>query len=97
MVSDFLSLKPNFRMSYFVFSIFVKNEKWNLETHISIFSDTLKRKRIRAIRAPKPPFKISKFENQKSTISQFFQNQFEKNCENFLNFQIFQIWPNCLI
>ena len=31
-------------MSYFVFSIFVKNEKCNLETHISIFSVTLKRK-----------------------------------------------------
>ena len=31
-------------MSYFVFSISVKNEKWNLETHISIFSVTLKRK-----------------------------------------------------
>ena len=26
-VSAFLSLKPNFRVSYFVFSIFVKNEK----------------------------------------------------------------------
>ena len=31
-------------MSYFVFSIFVKNEKSNLETHISIFRATLKRK-----------------------------------------------------
>ena len=30
-------------MSYFLFSFFVKNEKWNLETHISIFSVTLKR------------------------------------------------------
>ena len=31
-------------MSYFAFSIFVKKEKSNLETHISIFSVTLKRK-----------------------------------------------------
>ena len=31
-------------MSYFVFSISVENEKWNLETRISIFSITLKRK-----------------------------------------------------
>ena len=31
-------------MSYFAFSISIKNEKGNLETHISIFSVTLKRK-----------------------------------------------------
>ena len=31
-------------MSYLVFSISVKNGKWNLETHILIFSVTLKRK-----------------------------------------------------
>ena len=31
-------------MPHSVFSIFVKNEKWKLETHISIFSATLKRK-----------------------------------------------------
>ena len=30
-------------------------------------------------------------------FTQFFQNQFEKNCENFFNFQIFEIWPNYLI
>ena len=43
-VSAFVSLKSNFRVSYFVFSIFGKNETWNLETHISVFSVTLKRK-----------------------------------------------------
>ena len=43
-VSALVSLKPNFRVPYFIFSIFVKKEKWNLENHISIFSVTLKRK-----------------------------------------------------
>ena len=40
--SVFVSLKSYFRVPHFVFSISVKNEKWNLET--PIFSVTLKRK-----------------------------------------------------
>ena len=44
MVSAFDLLKPNFRMPYFVFSVSVKNKKSNLETRISTFSVTIKRK-----------------------------------------------------
>ena len=44
LVSVFVSLKSYFRVPDFVFSISVKNEKWILETHIPIFSVTLKRK-----------------------------------------------------
>ena len=33
---------PLERVPYFVFLISVKNEKWNLETHFSIFRVTLK-------------------------------------------------------
>ena len=44
------------------------------------------------IRAMKLPIKTSKIKNdQKSIICQIFQNQFEKNCKNFFNFQTFEI------
>ena len=41
LVSVFVSLKSYFRVPDFVFSISVKNEKWILETHISVVSVTL--------------------------------------------------------